>query len=57
MDKIDFMHFVNSVRWHCTVLMKTARLNEDIDRAVHGACDIRPEWTKRNSYSSFYRNI
>ena len=34
MDKSDFMHFVNSVRWHCTILMKTTRLNEDIDRPV-----------------------
>ena len=48
MDKIDFMHFVSSVRWHCTILMNTTRLNEDINRAVRGVCDIRPEWTKRN---------
>ena len=27
MDKSDFMHFVNSFRWHCTILMKTTRLN------------------------------
>ena len=46
MDKSDFVHFVNSVRWHCTNLMKTARHNEDIDWAVRGVCDIRPEWTK-----------
>ena len=46
MDKSDFMHFVNSVRWHCTIFMKTTRLNEDIDRAVRGVCDIRPEYTK-----------
>ena len=46
MDKNDFMHFVNSVGWHCTILMKNARLNEDIGRAVRGICDIRPERTK-----------
>ena len=43
MHKSDFMRFVNSVRWHCTISMKTTRLNEDIDRAVRGVCDIRPE--------------
>ena len=46
MDKSDFMRFVNSVRWHCTTSMKTTRLNEDIDRAVRGVCDIRSEFTK-----------
>ena len=46
MDKSDFMHFVNSVRWHCTISMKTTRLNEDIDRAVRGVCDIRLECTE-----------
>ena len=46
MDKSDFVHFVNSVPWHCTILMKTTRLNEDIDRAVRGVCEIRPECTK-----------
>ena len=46
MDKSDFMQFVNSVRWHCTILMKTTRLNEDIDRAVRGVCDIRPKYVK-----------
>ena len=46
MDESDLMQFVNSVRWHCTVLMKTTRLNEDIDRAVRGICDIRPECVK-----------
>ena len=46
MDKSDFMHFVNSVRWHCTILMKTTRLNEDIDRAVRVVSDIRPEGSK-----------
>ena len=46
MDKSDVMHFVNSVQWHCTILMKTTRLNEDIDRAVRGVCDIRPECAK-----------
>ena len=40
MDKSDSMHFVNSVRWHCTILMKTTRLNEDIEWAVRGVCDI-----------------
>ena len=40
MDKSGVMHFVNSVRWHCTILMNTARLNEDIDRAVRGVCAI-----------------
>ena len=48
LNKSDFMHFVNSVRWHCTILMKTTGLNEDIDRAVRGVCDIRPEWSKCN---------
>ena len=43
MDKSYFMHFVNSVRWNCTTLINTARLKEDIDRAVRGVCDIRPE--------------
>ena len=27
---------LNSVRWHCTILMKTTGLNEDSDRAVRG---------------------
>ena len=39
--KVLFMHFVNSVRWHKTILMKVTRLNEYIDRAVRGAFDIR----------------
>ena len=34
MDKRDLMHFVNSVRWHCTILVKTTRLDENIDRAI-----------------------
>ena len=46
MDKSDFLHYVNSVRWHCTILMKNTRLKEDIDRAIRGLCDIRPECTK-----------
>ena len=46
MDKSDFVNFVNSVRWHFITLMKTTRLNEDIDRAVRGVCDIRPECTE-----------
>ena len=46
MDKSDFVHFANTVRWHFTILMKTTRLNEDIDRAVRGVCDIRPECLK-----------
>ena len=53
MDKSDFMHFVNSVRWHCYILKKTTGLNEDIDRAVRGVCDSRPEWTKRNFVFAF----
>ena len=51
MDKSDFVKFVNSVRWHCTILMKTTRLNEDLDRAVRGVCDIR----NAISYWKFYR--
>ena len=52
-DKSDFMHFVKSVRWHCTILMITTSLNENIDRDVRGVCDIRPElrqnaWCFRN---------
>ena len=43
MDKSGLMHFVSSVLWQCTILMNTARLNEDINRAVRGVCDIRPE--------------
>ena len=46
MDKSDFVHFVNSVRWHCTILMKSTRFNGNIDRTVRGVWDIRPEWTK-----------
>ena len=46
MDKGDLLHFVNSVRWDCTILTKTTRFNWDIDSAVRGVCDIRPEWTK-----------
>ena len=48
MDKSVFMHFVNSVRWHCTILMKTTGLNEETDRAVRGVCGIRPDWSKCN---------
>ena len=44
MDKSNFVHFVNSVRWHCNI----ARFNEDIDRTVRGVCDIRPECEKCN---------
>ena len=40
------MHFVIYARWHCTILMNTTRLNEDIERAVRGFCDIRPEWSQ-----------
>ena len=58
MDKRDFMHFVSSVRWHCTILMKTTRLSEDIDRAVRGVCDIRPEWSKCNfAFELFLEHI
>ena len=46
MDKSDYMHFVNSVQWQCTILMKNARLKEDNDRAVREVCDIRPEYIK-----------
>ena len=46
MDKNDFVHFVNSVRLQCTILVKTTRLNEDIDRAVRGVYYIRTECTK-----------
>ena len=45
-DKSELMHFVLSVRWHCTIWTKTTRLNEDIDRDVRRVCDIRPECTK-----------
>ena len=31
------MHFVNSVRWHSTILLNTTRLN-DIDWAVWEGC-------------------
>ena len=40
--KVLFMHFVNSVRWHCTILMNFTRFNEDIEKAFRGVCDIRP---------------
>ena len=40
------MHARNYVRWHCIILMKSTRLNEDIDRAVRGVCDIRLKCTK-----------
>ena len=46
MNKSDYMQFVNSVRWHCTILMKTTGFNKDSDRAVHGVCDIRPDCVK-----------
>ena len=46
MDKSDFVNFVNSVQWHFIILMKTTRLNGDIDRAARGVCDIRPEGTE-----------
>ena len=39
-DKRDFIHFVYSVRWHCTNSMKTMGLNEDIDRTVLGECNM-----------------
>ena len=48
MDKSDFVQFLNSVRWHCTIFTKTTRFIGDIDRAVRGVCDIRPEWKKCN---------
>ena len=46
-DKRDFIHFVYSVRWHCTNSMKTMGLNENIDRTVLGECNIRPEGHRR----------
>ena len=30
------------------MLMKTTGLDEDIDRAVPGVCEVRPEWSKCN---------
>ena len=51
MDKSDFVHFVNSVQWHCTIFTKTTRFNGDINRAVRGVCDVRPELTKKASSS------
>ena len=48
MDKRDFEHFVNSDRWHCTIFTKTTRFDGDIDRAVRGVSDIRPELTKKS---------
>ena len=56
MDKSDFMHFVNSVRWHCTILMNTTRLNEDIDRAVRGVCDIRRECMKKKIRNRIFKD-
>ena len=50
MDKSDFKRFVNSVEWQCTILMNTARLNEDIDRAVRRVCDIRPECSQNANF-------
>ena len=49
MDKGDFMHFVNSVRWHCTISMRTTRFNEDIDRAVRGASFYYSHTLKRRN--------
>ena len=40
LDKSDFMHFVNSVQWHCIILMKTTRLSEDIDES-EAICPIK----------------
>ena len=58
MGRSDFMHFVISVRWHYTILKMTTRHNEDIERAVRGVCDIRPECTKMQSQNStFYCDI
>ena len=42
--KFLFMHFVKSIRWHCTILVNFTRLNEDIVRVGRGVFDIRPEW-------------
>ena len=46
MDKSNLVHFVNSVRRHCTYFTNIARFNGDIDRTVRGVSDVRPEWTK-----------
>ena len=46
MDKSNFVHFVISVRLHCTIFTNLARFNGDIDRTVLRGCDNRPEWTK-----------
>ena len=48
MDKSNFVHFVNSVRWQCNHFVNIARFNEDIDRTVRVVCDIRPEYEKCN---------
>ena len=50
MDIIDLVHFVNSVQWHSTIFRKTTRFNGDIDRAVRGVCDIRPELTQKGQF-------
>ena len=55
MDKSDFFRFVNSIRRHCTILKKTTRLNEEIDRAVRRVCETRPEWSKCNFAFEFLK--
>ena len=45
-DKNDYMPFINSVQWHCTISIKTTRLNEGLGRVFREICDIRPEYIK-----------
>ena len=55
-DKSDYMTFVNSVHWHCTILMKTTRIIEDILPGCpgRGVCDIRPECIKMQFEFEFF---
>ena len=57
MDRSDFIYFLNSVRWHCIILITTTGVNDDIDRAVRGVYDIRPEWSKCNFAFEFYLEL
>ena len=45
-DKSYYLPFVNSVQWHCTISMKTTRLNEGLGRAVREICDFRTNCNK-----------
>ena len=45
------MHFVTFVRGHCTILMETTRLNEDIDR---GVLNLTRVYENAVSQSKFY---